>query len=99
MFKLGFQCPLNGIPCIAEWDEEIEVLHFDFEDFEEAAKTNTKQEIKETVNWYMQNSINCYSINQANRHLEYLEINERFEYKEKNHRSVNTTFDHYLKHK
>ncbi|MMZ59128.1 hypothetical protein D1872_211480 [compost metagenome] len=93
--KLRFQCPLNGIPCIAEWDEEGEILQFDFEDFEEAIKTNTKQEIGETVYWCMQNVINCHSIHQANRHLDFLEIDERFKEKE-NHKSVNTTLKNYL---
>jgi hypothetical protein len=78
--KVSFQHPDTGIPCIGEWDEEGEVLFFDFEDYEEAVKYNSVEDIEITRKWCMRNSINCDSEVQANNHLAYLGIKERLEY-------------------
>lgn len=78
--KVGFQHPDSGIPCIGEWDQEGEVLMFDFEDYEEAERHNSEEDIKLTREWNMANSINCHSEDQANNHLAYLGIKERMEW-------------------
>lgn len=77
--KVGFQHPDTGIPCIGIWDIGSNVLQFDFEDFEEAERHNTLEDLKLVQEWCIQNSINCYSEDQGNRHLRYLGINERLD--------------------
>lgn len=76
--KIHFEHPETSIMLVGEWDDRGETVVFDFEDFDLAAEKNTQNDIEEVREWCIQSAINCYDVHQANRHLTYLGINERF---------------------
>jgi hypothetical protein len=76
----GFQHPDTGIPCIASYDEDGETLTFDIENPDENKKHNSEEAIQEVYKWCMRNVINCYSEDQAIRHMRYLGIREDLEW-------------------
>lgn len=77
---IHFFHPELNVLMSAEYDPEGETLMFDFglrpgSTIKESDQAKTQQ----LIDWCMSNHINCYSLKQANNHLAYLGINERFE--------------------
>lgn len=72
--KWRFQHPKLGIPCVAEWEKDGEVLWIDFEDYEEAQKSYTPDVVEAVRVWCMRNHINCSSESRATTHFDFLGI-------------------------
>ncbi len=81
METIRFLHPETKIPMIATWSEERETVMFDFENYDSTDANYTPEVIEEVYNWCMHSHINCYSMSQANKHLMFLGISERFSIK------------------
>lgn len=78
MQTIRFNHPNKNIPMTTTWDVKGELVLFDFADYDTAAASNAPEIIDEIIDWCIWNAINCYSCDQANRHLSLLGIKERF---------------------
>lgn len=76
---IHFNHPETDIPMYAEYDVNGEVVMFDTVDFVAAEDKYGRDKVTYVHEWSMQSNINCYSTDQANNHLAYLGIKERFE--------------------
>lgn len=73
-----FNHPETNIPMYAEYDLDGDVVMFDTVDFISAEEKYGRDIVAYVHQWSMQSNINCYSTDQANRHLIYLGIEEQF---------------------
>lgn len=77
IMSAGFQLPDNGIPMIAEWDEEKGILTFEVERGSEAIEHGFQEELEYAQEWAKRNTSSCHSEEEGNNILRLLGIDER----------------------